>query len=150
MTDTFIEHFNALCLAKRFEQIIDAVPYAKLIGMRVQEDEEGDLLFLLPFDEKNIGNTALPALHGGVIGGFLENAALLHLMYQRHAPAIPKIINFSLDYLRSGRSKELFAQCEITKQGKRVVHVLIEAWQESRCKPVAVARAHFLLPTSVG
>ena len=47
----------------------------------------------------------------------------------------------------SGKATTLYAQCEITKQGKRVAHVLIEAWQEDRRKPVAVARAHFLLST---
>jgi acyl-coenzyme A thioesterase PaaI-like protein len=87
----------------------------------------------------------LPALHGGLIGGFLENAALLHLIWHRESLEAPKIVDFSLDYLRSGRSQTLFARCEITKQGKRVAHVLIEAWQEDRRKPVAVARAHFLL-----
>jgi phosphatidylethanolamine-binding protein (PEBP) family uncharacterized protein len=57
----------------------------------------------------------------------------------------PKIVDFSLDYLRPGRAQTLYAKCEITKQGKRVANVLIEAWQEDRRKPVAVARAHFLL-----
>lgn len=89
----------------------------------------------------------MPALHGGLIGGFLENAALLHLMWNRESLEAPKIVDFSLDYLRSGKAQTLYAQCEITKQGKRVAHVLIEAWQEDRKKPVAVARAHFLLST---
>ena len=77
--------------------------------------------------------------------GFLENAALLHLMWHRESQETPKIVDFSLDYLRSGRSQTLHARCEITKQGKRVANMLIEAWQEDRSKPVAVARAHFLL-----
>ncbi|WP_144371681.1 PaaI family thioesterase [Vogesella urethralis] len=143
----FMETFNRLRDEKRFTEVIAAVPYARLMGVECGEDAAGELLFSLPFYERNVGNTTLPALHGGLIGGFLENAALLHLMWNRESLEAPKIVDFSLDYLRSGKAQTLYAQCEITKQGKRVAHVLIEAWQEDRKKPVAVARAHFLLST---
>ena len=143
----FMETFNRLRDEKRFAEVIAAVPYARLMGVECGEDAAGELLFSLPFYERNVGNTTLPALHGGLIGGFLENAALLHLMWGRESLEAPKIVDFSLDYLRSGKAQTLYAQCEITKQGKRVAHVLIEAWQEDRKKPVAVARAHFLLST---
>lgn len=142
-----METFNRLRDEKRFAEVIAAVPYARLMGVECGEDAAGELLFSLPFYERNVGNTTLPALHGGLIGGFLENAALLHLMWNRESLEVPKIVDFSLDYLRSGKAQTLYAQCEITKQGKRVAHVLIEAWQEDRKKPVAVARAHFLLST---
>ncbi|WP_159876679.1 PaaI family thioesterase [Aquitalea denitrificans] len=141
----FMEKLASLRDAKDFTALIDAIPYARLMGVEMLEDEAGELLFQLPFAERNVGNTVLPALHGGLIGGFLENAALLHLIWHRESLEAPKIVDFSLDYLRSGRPQTLFAHCEITKQGKRVAHVLIEAWQEDRRKPVAVARAHFLL-----
>lgn len=143
----FMETFNRLRDEKRFAEVIAAVPYARLMGVECGEDAAGELLFSLPFYERNVGNTTLPALHGGLIGGFLENAALLHLMWNRESLEAPKIVDFSLDYLRSGKAQTLYAQCEITKQGKRVAHVLIEAWQDDRKKPVAVARAHFLLST---
>lgn len=143
----FMQTFDRLRDEKRFADVIAAVPYARLMGVECGEDAAGELLFSLPFYERNVGNTTLPALHGGLIGGFLENAALLHLMWNRESLEAPKIVDFSLDYLRSGKARTLYAQCEITKQGKRVAHVLIEAWQEDRKKPVAVARAHFLLST---
>lgn len=144
----FMQRFNALRDAQDYAGVIEAIPYASLMGVEFAEAADGSLLFTLPFYERNIGNTALPALHGGLIGGFLENAALIHLMWNRDSHSAPKIVDFSLDYLRSARAQTLYARCEITKQGKRVAHVLIEAWQEDRAKPVAVARAHFLLATA--
>jgi uncharacterized protein (TIGR00369 family) len=141
----FMEKLASLRDGKDYAALINTIPYARLMGVEMLEDEAGELLFQLPFSPRNVGNTALPALHGGLIGGFLENAALLHLIWHRESLDAPKIVDFSLDYLRSGRPQTLFARCEITKQGKRVAHVLIEAWQEDRRKPVAVARAHFLL-----
>jgi uncharacterized protein (TIGR00369 family) len=143
----FIQKFNALREERDFAAIIDSIPYARMMGVTFGLDAQGDLLFSLPFAERNVGNTTLPALHGGLIGGFLENAALIHLMWNRESLEAPKIVDFSLDYLRPGRAQTLYARCVITKQGKRVAHVLIEAWQDKQNKPIAVARAHFLLAT---
>ncbi|MBB5016899.1 uncharacterized protein (TIGR00369 family) [Chitinivorax tropicus] len=127
-----------------YSDIIAQIPYATLLGVKMTE-QDGEPFFTLPFNAANIGNTLLPALHGGAIGGFLENAALLHLIWARESNEIPKTIDFSLDYLRPGKAQDLFAVCDITKQGKRVANVLMTAWQTDRNKPVAVARAHFLL-----
>ncbi|OHX10633.1 PaaI family thioesterase [Chromobacterium sphagni] len=141
----FMQRFAELRERKAFAEIVDTLPYVKLMGVELSEDDAGELRFDLPFAKRNVGNTALPALHGGLIGGFMESAAIIHLMWNRESLEAPKIVDFSLDYLRPGRPQTLSAQCEITKQGKRVAHVLIEAWQDDRSKPVAVARAHFLL-----
>jgi uncharacterized protein (TIGR00369 family) len=127
-----------------YTPVLAQIPYAQLLGV-VMREQDGLPLFELPFADRNIGNTLLPALHGGVIGGFLENAALLHLIWARESLEVPRTIDFSLDFLRSGKAQTLYARCDITKQGKRVANVRMTAWQEDESKPVAVARAHFLL-----
>ena len=75
----FMQSFLALRERKDYAGIIDSIPYARLMGVEFEEDGEDSLLFRLPYYERNIGNTLLPALHGGLIGGFLENAGLIHL-----------------------------------------------------------------------
>lgn len=122
------------------------MPYTKFIGLDVVANAQGQILFRLPFKEENIGNTRLPALHGGLIGGFLESASVLFLYAAAELEALPKMVDFSLDYLRSGKPETLYARCAITRQGSRIAHVAIEAWQSAPDKPVATARAHFLLP----
>ena len=141
----FMQSFLALGERKDYAGIIDSIPYARLMGVEFEESGEDSLLFRLPYYERNIGNTLLPALHGGLIGGFLENAGLIHLMWVRATLEPPKVVDISFDYLRSGKPETLYAQCQLTKQGKRVANMLIESWQGDRSKPVAVARAHFLL-----
>ncbi len=123
---------------------VAAIPYAQFLGIACRE-ENGIPLFVLPYQDANVGNTLLPAIHGGVIGGFLENAAVLHLMWARETQEIPRIVDFSIDYLRSAGPQDLFARCEIVRQGKRVANVLLSAWQEDSARPVATARAHYLL-----
>lgn len=125
------------------------VPYAQMMGACSKKTLNNEIVFFLPFSEKNIGNTALPALHGGLLGGFMEYSAQAYLIETNELKNSPKIINFSIDYLRSGRAEETFARCSITKQGRRVVHVSITAWQKEESKPIAVARAHFLIHPSL-
>ena len=136
--------FPAINANADLQQAIAAIPYASFLGMECREFDQTPL-FVLPYQQANIGNPRLPALHGGVIGGFLENAAILHLMWAREAVGTPKIVDFSIDYLRSAGPQDLLARCEVVRQGTRVANVLMTAWQENAARPVATARAHYLL-----
>ena len=50
-----------------------------------------------------IGNTYLPAIHGGTLGAMLEMAAIFHLLWETETETVPKIVNITVDYLRSAR-----------------------------------------------
>jgi acyl-coenzyme A thioesterase PaaI-like protein len=123
------------------------VPYAAYLGIKA-EVHGNEILFILPEDKKLIGNPTLPAIHGGVVGAFMEQAAAFHLIAKMDDPIVPKIINFSLDYLRPARLRETYAQCTLTRQGRFIANISIAAWQEQRDQPCAIARAHFLIPDS--
>ncbi len=123
---------------------LQKIPYAVYLGIRA-EIQGSDILFILPADPKLVGNPTLPAIHGGVVGAFMEQAAALHLVAKMDDPVLPRIINFSLDYLRPARLRDTFASCALTRQGRHVANVSICAWQEHVDKPVAIARAHFLV-----
>ena len=127
-----------------FEALLESVPYAQHIGVEFDGDASSGL-FKLTRKESNIGNPILPAIHGGVLGGFMEMASNLHLLATQPGILFPKIIDFSIDYLRAGMDADTYAFCEITRQGGRVANVEVHAWQSPRDKPIALARAHFLL-----
>ena len=125
-----------------YEALLDLIPYAKLIGIECTRLGD-ELLFRMPANKDNIGNPILPALHGGVIAGFMELSAALHLLVFTGSPGIPKIIDFSLDYLRAGQFRDTYAKCQVWRQGRRVANVAITAWQSTPAEPIATARAHF-------
>ena len=75
----------------------------------------------------------------------MENAAIFHVLATIESDRIPKVIDFSLDYLRPGRFRDTYASCEVVRQGRKVVNVGIKAWQTSRSEPIANARTHLLL-----
>lgn len=126
------------------DALMQAIPYARYLGITV--DQRGnEITTVLHFSPQLIGNPVLPALHGGVIGAFLETTAIAQLAFDAGAGPLPKPIGLTIDYLRSGKPVDTYGRAEITKQGRRVATVRAEAWQDDRSRPIAAAHGHFLL-----
>ena len=128
----------------RVTGLVERVPYARLIGMSAEQDADG-LICHLPFKDQIIGNARLPAVHGGVVGAFLEMTALLALIDESSSEALPKPINFSVDYLRSAGPRETHGRAEIVKLGRRIANVRVLAYQDDPAKPVAAGIGNFRL-----
>ena len=58
---------------------------------------------------------------------------------------LPRPINVTVANLRTGRPIDVHARARISKAGRRVAHVLAEAWQEDEAQPIASLTAHFLV-----
>lgn len=130
-----------------WDALIELVPYAGFIGIIAQSMGD-EILFRMEPLESNTGNPLLPALHGGVIAGFMETAATLNLMMRQGLDQVPKVVDFTVDYLRTGKPQATFATCVLNRQGRRVANVEICAWQKNRETPIATARAHLLMDES--
>lgn len=142
--------------------LVSGVPYMAWLG--IQFDRRGDeLTAVLPFDERLIGNPALPALHGGVTAAFLEVAAIIELAWgnlwedleagraQADTPIrLPKTIDFTVDYLRAGLPRDAYARARINRSGRRYASVHVEAWQDNRSRLFAQGTGHFLMPPAAG
>jgi uncharacterized protein (TIGR00369 family) len=105
----------------------------------------GKLECVLPFRPEIVGNVMLPAIHGGVIGAFLELTAILRLIDESGTDNVPKPINFAIDYLRSAGPTTTRARADIFKLGRRVAVVHVIAWQDDLTRPVAAGNGKFLL-----
>jgi len=126
------------------QQILDLIPYSSFIGAEAKIEDDA-VLYWLDRRSSNIGNPSLPAIHGGVIGGFLELSAAIEILYTLDVNEVPKVVDFSLDYLRPGRYKTIYCSCSVLRQGRKLVNVSVTAWQDSPDIPIATARCHFLI-----
>ena len=63
-----------------------------------------------------------------------------------HLPRLPKTIDFTVDYLRSGLPRDAYARARINRSGRRYASVHVEAWQDNRSRLFAQATGHFLMP----
>lgn len=124
--------------------LIQTVPYAQFIGVRFEIFGD-EMTAILPYAERNIGNPTLPALHGGLVGAFMEITALAQLMIAEPQVRQPRTVDVSIDYLRSGRPITTYARAHINRVGRRMANVQVEAWQEERARPIAALRGHFTL-----
>ncbi len=151
MTIDLIALITAAKRSGEISQLVDAIPYAAFLGVRlVRHGPDNELIGHLPFSEHLIGNPMLPALHGGAICALLESTAIFQLMWETEAVTVmvPKTITLTVDYLRSGRAVDTYARGLVTRHGRRVANVRVEAWQDDRSRPIAVASAHFLVKTA--
>jgi acyl-coenzyme A thioesterase PaaI-like protein len=146
-----LSHFGD---AESLHALLESTPYTRLLGIGVAEEPAPPVagggagetpILVLRFSDDLIGNIHLPAIHGGVIGAFLETTALATLIWASSSEYLPKTIDISIEYLRSGRPRDTFAQATITKHGRRVANVRVTAWQEDPARPIAAAHGHFLI-----
>lgn len=125
-------------------ELFDTLPYARFLGLTAQRD--GDLLTAtMPFAPRLIGNPVLPALHGGSTAAMLELTAIAQVALLYPRLKLPRPINVTVAYLRSGRPVDVHARARISKAGRRVAHVQAEAWQDDEAQPIATLSAHFLV-----
>ncbi len=143
--------------------LVEGIPYIQFLGITFERHGD-ELTSILNFDDMLIGNPALPAIHGGVTAAFLETTALVELGWQhlwteiesgrldaetlgpRTLPRMPKTIDLTVDYLRTGLPRDAYARAKVNRSGRRYASVQIEAWQDNRARPFAQATGHFLMP----
>ncbi|CAN7459477.1 PaaI family thioesterase [Phenylobacterium sp. LjRoot225] len=131
--------------AERLNAFLARTPYARFLGLRAELAGD-EMTAILPFDDKLIGNVKWQALHGGVLGAFMEMTALAQLALSGDLPHLPKPIDVTIEYLKTGRPQTTYARADLRKVGRRIANVHVEAWQDRRGEPVAALRGHFLLP----
>jgi acyl-coenzyme A thioesterase PaaI-like protein len=143
--------------------LVASIPYINFIG--VQFERRGDeVTAIMPFRNDLIGNPVLPALHGGATAAFLEMTCVMELTWAtlwdaiengKMAPddikvgqtlTLPKTIDFTVDYLRSGLPRDAYARARINRSGRRYASVYVEAWQDNRSRLFAQASGHFIVP----
>src|SRR6056297_300665 len=120
--------------------LIQGVPYIQFLG--IEFDRRGDeLTAVMPFQDRLIGNPLLPALHGGATAAFLEVTAIIGLSWamlwdriesgaldpdelaKGNLPRLPKTIDFTVDYLRSGLPRDAYARAHVARSGRRYASV---------------------------
>ena len=131
-------------MTERLLKALEAMPYAGLLGIS-GDVEAGELITRMPVREDLVGNTWLPAIHGGAIGAFLELTALISLRLRMESGRAPLTIGVTVEYLRPGRPKETFAQARFMRMGRNIANLHVEAWQDESHTPIALLQGRFLV-----
>jgi uncharacterized protein (TIGR00369 family) len=146
---TLLERIAAAKRDRRLGALVAAIPYSRFLGLSA-DVVDGQLITTLRFHDALIGNPMLPALHGGTLGALVESAAIFELLYRAETALLPKTITLTIDYLRSAAARDTYACGSVTRHGRRVANVRVEAWQGDRGAPVVSAHAVFLVKREDG
>ena len=126
--------------------VVARIPYARYLGIRAERDEAtGGRIYRMPFRDELVGNARLPALHGGTVASLLELSMQIEVLISETQPRLPYPIDFSIDYWSSAGAQDCLCRCRLIRSGRRIAQVQSECWQDDVERPVAFARADFLL-----
>jgi uncharacterized protein (TIGR00369 family) len=119
-------------------------PYALLLNLRFDEEEDGSVLVTMPYHDDVVGRPGY--LHGGAIAGLLEFAAFSGLGRRiGDSTVVMKPVTVTIDYMRPGNERDTFATAIVERLGANIANVEAFAWQQRRDQPIASARLNFLL-----
>ena len=120
-------------------------PYAELLGLTAERDDDGAPVLVMPFGNDVLGRPGF--LHGGAISGLMEMAAIVALYdaLEDEGGGEVKPVNVTVDFMRGGRDKPTRSRGMVTRLGTRVANVEATAWQDDPDKPIAAARMNYLI-----
>ena len=119
--------------------------YSKSLGLNFEIGENGPFT-KLSFKDYLVGNPLIPALHGGVIAGLLENASLFHLLWTNEISYLPRLTHISFEFLSTCKTEDTFASCRINRKGKNIVNMSARAWQKNKLdKVIATSNCSYLV-----
>ena len=119
--------------------------YSKSLGL-IFDIDQGEPFTKLKFKDFLVGNPLIPALHGGVIAGLLENASLFHLLWTCEVTHLPRLIHISFEFLATCETKDTFASSIINRKGKNIINMSAKAWQNNKLdKLIATANCSYLI-----
>ena len=87
---TLLETIRRARQTGRLDELADAIPYARFLGMTVSIAAD-DVITRLAYSDQLLGNAAIGALHGGPIGSLLESAGIFKLVWSGETEASPSI-----------------------------------------------------------
>lgn len=128
------------------EDLVAAIPYAAYLDLRIEQADDGQArVYRMPYRDELIGSPRLPALHGGTVASLLELAMQFEVLIAEQQTRIPYPVDFSIDYWRSAAAMDCLCRCRLIRSGRRIAQVQAECWQDDPDRPIAFARADFLL-----
>lgn len=113
-----------------FPHYLEQRNYISHFGFKMAVDDNGTSCVVLPFEKRNLGNSLIGALHGGVVALALETAGYLALLQNEPPPRASHIGIAHTTYLTRTRPEVLWAHARIIRSGARFVRLEAKAFQK--------------------
>ena len=112
--------------------IQDLIPFNRFLGIRIAEAREGFVRLELPFRPEFVGDSARPALHGGVISTLIDTAGGFAVWTKINLEDRVSTVDLRVDYLAHGMADTLVAEASVVRVGNRVGVVDVRCFQPAQ------------------
>ncbi|MBL4887318.1 MAG: PaaI family thioesterase [Flavobacteriaceae bacterium] len=119
------------------------MPVNRFMGIKVVDIKEGYVKIHMPFKEEFIGDFIQKRWHGGMQASLADTAGGLAAMTTVSSIAEKvSTIDMRLDFLNASEPKDLYAEAEVLKIGKRIIKVDVKLYHQKNTI-IALARCGF-------
>ena len=140
-TDFSPEHINMMK-----DVLIEHVPHAKAIGLKVENAKRGEAWLSVPYAEQLIGNPETGVIHGGVITSLLDNACGIAVQLALPERSSIATLDLRIDYMKPATPKlDLMAHTHCYKVTKNIAFVRGTAYHTDEEDPIATCVGTFML-----
>ncbi len=123
--------------------IQEVMPVNKILGMKIENLEEGFVKICVPFKKEFVGDFNRGLWHGGVLASVADSAGGLVALSLAMPGDQVNTIDMRIDYLHGAMEKDIFAHGELIKSGKRIIVAEVKLFQKHQTEPIAVARCTY-------
>jgi len=125
------------------ETFQNVMPANKMLGMIIEELEEGYVKIHLPFQKKFVGDFQKGFYHGGFIASVADTAGgLVAYSLAREGDQV-NTVDMRIDYLHGALEQDLYGEASLVKAGNHIILTDIKLFQKHHDQPVAVARCAY-------
>lgn len=132
-----------------FGALMDGLPHAKALGLRVVETAPDLAIIAAPYDARLVGDPGTGVVHGGVVTTLLDTACGLAVMVSRTKPASTATLDLRIEYMRAARpGATILARAHCHRATRSIAFVRAVAYLSDPDDPgdvVATASGAFML-----
>lgn len=127
-------------------QMLDAVPHARALGLRITRVEHGKLWGIAPFREELAGDGEVGIIAGGVLTTLLDSLCGFAVHTRLAQSSGTATLDLRIDYMRpAAPRRDVLAMAHCYKLTRSIAFVRALAFEEDPEDPVAHAAATFML-----
>ncbi|AUH64399.1 PaaI family thioesterase [Paracoccus zhejiangensis] len=130
----------------RAQQFITALPYARALGMRIDELGEGVAVVSMPFADHLVGDPHSGVIHGGVVSALMDTCCGAAVLSHPSVRSSTATLDLRIDYMRAAKpGQRLSARAECYHITRSVAFVRAVTTDEDSENPVASATGAFTI-----
>ena len=135
---------DAADITKIARQFIEAIPYARALGMHLDEIGQGSAEISMPYDERLIGDPISGVISGGAVSALMDTCGGAAVMSHPAGSLATATIDLRIDYMRAATpGQRIRAKAECYHVTRSVAFVRAQAFDDDETLPVATAAGAF-------